>query len=196
MDTRSDVRERRGQAGFTLIELLVVIVILGILSGVVVFAVRGIAGRGRDQAVAIDARTLRTALETYCASKGTYPADPGPTSTGYRDAMDILVEEKFLSNRSGYNIVTTADGLPEGNCPGTPRHFKLTQINDPGAPPPQGGNGIADFDGDSKTDVSVYRPSSGQWFLRRSTAGESSTDFGANGDLPLPLPAAIRQAYF
>jgi len=36
-----DMRKRPSEHGFTLIELLVVIIILGVLSAVVVFAVRG-----------------------------------------------------------------------------------------------------------------------------------------------------------
>ena len=44
----------------------------------------------------------------------------------------------------------------------------------------------ADFDGDGKTDVSVYRPSNGVWFLQQSTAGFGGLSFGINGDVPIP----------
>jgi len=42
-----NMRKRPSEHGFTLIELLVVIIILGILSAVVVFAVRGAGDKGR-----------------------------------------------------------------------------------------------------------------------------------------------------
>lgn len=44
----------------------------------------------------------------------------------------------------------------------------------------------ADFDGDGKTDVSVYRPSSGAWHLDRSTAGYAVVNFGLSTDVPTP----------
>ncbi len=47
-------------------------------------------------------------------------------------------------------------------------------------------NKIADFDGDGRTDVSVYRPSAGSWYLSRSTLGFAGIAFGLNGDLPVP----------
>ncbi len=46
---------------------------------------------------------------------------------------------------------------------------------------------ISDFDGDGKTDVSVYRPSDGNWYLSRSTAGFSAIHWGGNaGDVLVP----------
>ena len=47
----NDRRRMQGQSGFTLIELLVVIAILGVLAGVVVFAVGGIDGQRRGVGV-------------------------------------------------------------------------------------------------------------------------------------------------
>jgi hypothetical protein len=42
----------------------------------------------------------------------------------------------------------------------------------------------ADFDGDGRTDVSIFRPSSGVWWLNRSTDGIGAVKWGLNGDLP------------
>lgn len=44
----------------------------------------------------------------------------------------------------------------------------------------------ADFDGDGKSDLSVFRPSSGNWYLQRSTSGFSAANFGLNGDVIVP----------
>ncbi len=43
-----------------------------------------------------------------------------------------------------------------------------------------------DYDGDGKTDLSVFRPSSGAWYLQRSTAGFQGLQFGADGDKLTP----------
>jgi hypothetical protein len=40
----------------------------------------------------------------------------------------------------------------------------------------------ADFDGDGKTDISVYRPSEGNWYLQRSTAGFGVINWGIASD--------------
>jgi uncharacterized delta-60 repeat protein len=43
-----------------------------------------------------------------------------------------------------------------------------------------------DFDGDGRSDISVFRPSSGAWYLLRSTAGYTGVSFGAAGDQLAP----------
>jgi sugar lactone lactonase YvrE len=46
----------------------------------------------------------------------------------------------------------------------------------------------ADFDGDGRSDVTVFRPSTGQWFVRRSSQGYGLSDlyaWGLPGDLPI-----------
>jgi hypothetical protein len=46
---------------------------------------------------------------------------------------------------------------------------------------------VADFDGDGKTDVSVFRSSSGSWFVRPSGGGaDTALSYGATGDVPVP----------
>ncbi|MBK7705792.1 MAG: VCBS repeat-containing protein [Acidobacteria bacterium] len=44
----------------------------------------------------------------------------------------------------------------------------------------------ADFDGDGRTDVSVFRPSEGNWYLNRSTAGLVVSQFGLSTDTLVP----------
>lgn len=41
-----------------------------------------------------------------------------------------------------------------------------------------------DFDGDGKTDLSIYRPSDGNWWLNRSTLGVTVANFGLPDDIP------------
>jgi hypothetical protein len=44
----------------------------------------------------------------------------------------------------------------------------------------------ADFDGDGKTDIAVFRPKSGTWYQMKITQGFGSVQFGTNGDKPIP----------
>ena len=43
-----------------------------------------------------------------------------------------------------------------------------------------------DFDGDGRTDVSVFRPTNGNWYLNRSQAGYLQTQFGLGSDTIAP----------
>ncbi|KXK04246.1 MAG: cytochrome-c peroxidase [Acidobacteria bacterium OLB17] len=52
--------------------------------------------------------------------------------------------------------------------------------------PDSAGGAMFDFDGDGKTDASVYRPSNNVWYLQRSTAGFTAYQFGAAGDKLAP----------
>ena len=75
---------RMTQKGFTLIELLIVIVILGVLSGIVVFAVGGITDRGEASACKAEVKTIAVAEEAHYAKTvpGTYATLAGLVSAG------------------------------------------------------------------------------------------------------------------
>ena len=72
------------ERGFTLVELLIVIVILGILAGIVVFAVGNLTSNAKTNACATEKSTISTALEAYKANTGAYPtaADAGGGAHG------------------------------------------------------------------------------------------------------------------
>ena len=66
---------RGNDNGFTLIELLIVVVILGVLSGVVVFAVSAFNNDGVLAACKSDRKNVEVASEAYYAKTGGYAAD-------------------------------------------------------------------------------------------------------------------------
>ncbi|MGY1736187.1 type II secretion system protein [Geodermatophilus sp. SYSU D00684] len=98
---------RKNDEGFTLIELLMVIVILGVLAGIVVFAVQGINDDSETAACQADARTVVTAQEAYYAQNDAYAA-----------STTALVTAELLRSAPA-NISTDATGAVTGDT-GTP----------------------------------------------------------------------------
>ena len=75
---------RTNESGFTLIELLLVIVILGVLAGIVVFAVSGIQDRGKASACASTVKTVQVAGEAYYAKNNAYALNmPALVTAGF-----------------------------------------------------------------------------------------------------------------
>jgi prepilin-type N-terminal cleavage/methylation domain-containing protein len=97
---------RQNQSGFTLTELLIVIVILGVLAGIVVFAVAGLTERGVKSACEADKRTVQTAVEAYHAQNGNYP-----TGGSNDDRLQDLIDAELLRDKPSTDdyTITVAD---------------------------------------------------------------------------------------
>jgi prepilin-type N-terminal cleavage/methylation domain-containing protein len=101
---------RQDDSGFTLTELLIVIVILGVLSGIVVFAVGAFSDRGDVSACKAAMKTTEVAVETYRANTGNLP----------NDVDTVLVTAGYLREKPSttkYTITYSKNG-PDG-VPGT-----------------------------------------------------------------------------
>lgn len=100
---------RKNESGFTLIELLIVIVILGILSAVVVFAVGGISDRGNVAACKTDRSTVEVAVEAYKAKTGNYPADFAALTASPNQFLRAAPTATVAENK--YEITLGAGGV-------------------------------------------------------------------------------------
>ncbi len=103
------------EQGFTLVELLIVIVILGILAGIVVFAVGNLTNNAGTNACKTEADTFSTAYQAYKAqNSGTAVA--GATTQLQADALKTAgllsysgSALKYLSNAAGQGGAATAN---------------------------------------------------------------------------------------
>jgi len=93
---------RENESGFTLIELLIVIVILGVLSGIVVFSVAGITNNSAVVACKADLNIVSVASEAYYAQN----------NSTYAGSVAALVTAKLLKSAPpGTELITLTNGV-------------------------------------------------------------------------------------
>jgi type II secretion system protein G len=120
--------------GFTIVELLVVIVVLAILTSIVVVTYSGVHEKARDTTRLNDATAIKEALETYRASKGTYPASVAGPYNGWDSSADPA--KSFLTNlqQSGYMDIVPKDPTntaPTGSNWTTGYRYEYLYSSDP-----------------------------------------------------------------
>jgi hypothetical protein len=82
-------------------------------------------------------------------------------------------------------VAVNGDGVL-GNSDATDQHFALVAYNFQNLAPPTAPAPI-DFDGDHKTDISIFRPAGGEWWYNRSSDNQTpALQFGAAADQPVP----------
>ena len=100
------------EQGFTLVELLIVIVILGILAGIVVFAVGNLTSGAKTNACATEKSTIVTADEAYKAQNGSYTNTAGLVTAGLLKTTPL----DYQIDNAGNVTLTTGSGANPNGC--------------------------------------------------------------------------------
>ena len=122
--------------------------------------------------------------------------DPSFGSNGRVTTLfpDWLPAGNYTNGRA-FEMAVQADGkiVTAGNWSGTDydgnafwSYHALARYMGGGSTPQQQITSRADFDGDGRTDVSVYRPSEGNWYYQGSSVGFGAAHFGEFADIPAP----------
>ncbi|HEY3608691.1 MAG TPA: prepilin-type N-terminal cleavage/methylation domain-containing protein [Pseudonocardiaceae bacterium] len=99
---------RASQSGFTLIELLIVIVILGVLAGIVVFAVSAFNNDGVAAACKSDAKNVEVASEAFYAKTGGWATGIGAAGSTVTTTLVGAGYLKEPPTSTKYTITYTA----------------------------------------------------------------------------------------
>lgn len=111
------MQNEKSKLGFTLIELLIVIAIIGVLTGISVFALTGSRESARDTKRKTDLEQIRSALEIYKSDCNRYPASLsfGSTLVGNGTncpAANVYMQVVPQDTVTGKNYAYRATGTP------------------------------------------------------------------------------------
>lgn len=104
--------DQEREAGFTLIEILIVIVVIGILSGIAFFGVRGIRESSVAKACNANAVQVLKAFEAYKIDKGIYPNDRQIGEDFTNDDVQVMIyagylRTNYLTKSPDYKLVAS-----------------------------------------------------------------------------------------
>ena len=113
------------------------------------------------------------------------------TSTQFTFCTYSINEVSTYVSANGSCLTPTGSGTPTPTPFPTPTPTPFptptpTPIPTPTPAPVPGGRTSYDFDGDSRADISLFRPATGTWYLNRSSFGFGAFQFGQLGDKPVP----------
>ncbi|MET0754469.1 MAG: VCBS repeat-containing protein, partial [Pyrinomonadaceae bacterium] len=125
------------------------------------------------------------------SGSSTFASTFGTSATSFNGTWSLYGVDDVNGDSatiSGWKITFEPNDIMCCSCPFSRAEITYSPDN-PAVPvctclPPS--RARADFDGDSKTDLSVFRPSEGNWYMFNSTAGFGVVHWGLNGDQLAP----------
>ncbi len=100
----------------------------------------------------------------------------------------IIASDIGATQQEAYAVALQADGkIVTAGYSANNARADVTVWRYLGDARPAFGRVVFDFDGDGKTDISIFRPASGEWWLNRSSTGVTvAAQFGLSTDKPAP----------
>jgi hypothetical protein len=157
---------------------------------------------------AVTAAGTTTAIPVDPATTGTAPANQmlvGPalnfsSTAAFAAPVSICISVPYITDAAAFgklnilhlesgtlvNRTTFVNPAQKTVCGNLPSLSQVVVSLGTVASPTNALHRQFDFDGDGKTDASVFRPSTGDWYLLGSTAGFSALHFGAPSDILVP----------